>query len=206
MKVQKKDKLNFINFLINIFFIFIVIFLLWSNLFHKKEIFASEKTSQFEIKKNIINIMSREIYDKISSSAYDTDVDFGRYVEKFYRDARIMGITPDRPKTMIIKFSPIDRIGGLAHIHGLSFGIDDDERIEIYINPSTWENFNKPMRYVLMYHELAHDVLNLKDLELTESNEGMLLMHPGLSDFRSFTMDEFINSYKNLFLLYILEN
>ena len=53
------------------------------------------------------------------------------------------------------------------------------------------------MRYVLMYHELAHDVLNLRDLDLTGANEEKLLMFPGASSlFASFTMDEFI-SYLN---------
>ena len=145
------------------------------------------------------------VYRQISSSAFDSDVDFGMYVEKFYRDARFIGITPVRPKTTIIKFSPLDQMQGLAHIHGVSFGVDNDEKIEIYINPSTWETFNKPMRYVLMYHELAHDVLNLRDLDQAESNEEKLLMYPALADYRNFTMDEFIESYQTLFLEYKLQ-
>jgi hypothetical protein len=42
------------------------------------------------------------------------------------------------------------------------------------------------MRYVLMYHESAHDVLNLRDLDRTESNEERLLMYPALGDFRRY--------------------
>ena len=148
------------------------------------------------------NDSSRDLYKKISSSAFDSDVDFDMYLEKFYRDARYMGVFPVKPKTTIIKFAPLDKIKGLTHIHGVSFGVDDDEKIEIYINPSTWETFNKPMRYVLMYHELAHDVLNLRDLDASKSNEARLLMSPELADYRSFTMDEFIESYQTLFAEY----
>jgi hypothetical protein len=157
--------------------------------------------------KDVANsLSSSDLYRQVSSSSFDSDVDFDIYVEKFYRDARFMGIVPIRPKTTIIRFSPLDETEGLAHLHGVSFGVDNDEKIEIYINPSTWKTFNKPMRYVLMYHELAHDVLNLRDLGQTESNEEKLLMYPALADFRSFTMDEFIESYQTLFAEYTLEN
>lgn len=144
-------------------------------------------------------------YHQISTSAIDSDVDFDMYVEKFYRDAFFMGIFPPKPKTTIIKLAPLDEIEGLTHYHGVSYGGDDDTKIEIYINPSTWEKFNKPMRYALMYHELAHDVLNLGHLELAESNTVKQLMAPSVAD-GSFTMDEFIESYKALFTNFKLEN
>ena len=144
-------------------------------------------------------------YNQISTSAIDSDVDFDMYVEKFYRDAFFMGIYPPKPKTTIIKLAPLDEIEGLTHYHGVSYGGDDDTKIEIYINPSTWEKFNKPMRYALMYHELAHDVLNLGHLTLAESNTVKQLMTPSVAD-GSFTMDEFIESYKALFTNFKLEN
>ena len=98
----------------------------------------------------------------------------------------------------IIKFSKLDQLDNTKHIHGLSFGSGDDDRIEIYINPSTWEQFNKPMRYFLMYHELAHDVLNLDDLEPKSWNEGKL-MYPAISSYENKNMDDFIESTHALF-------
>jgi len=148
---------------------------------------------------------SPDAYRQISSSAIDSDIDFDMYVEKFYRDAFFMGIYPPKPKTTIIKLAPLDEIIGLTHYHGIAFGSDDDTKIEIYINPTTWENFNKPMRYALMYHELAHDVLNFGHLKLAESNTEKQLMAPTLAD-GSFTMDEFIESYKAVFTNYKAEN
>jgi hypothetical protein len=146
-----------------------------------------------------------DVYRQISSSAIDSDIDFDMYVEKFYRDTFFMDIYPPKSKTIIIKLAPLDEISGLTHYHGISFGSDDDTKIEIYINPTTWEKFNKPMRYALMYHELAHDVLNLGHLKLAESNAVKQLMAPTVAD-GSFTMDEFIESYKALFTNFKIEN
>jgi len=143
----------------------------------------------------------------IAAIAFESDVDFDMYVEKFYRDAMAMEISLVRPKTTTIKLAPLSKTKGLSHFHGISFGANDEETIEIYIDSNTWEKFNKPMRYVLMYHELAHDVLNLKDLDYAESNEEKLLMFPSLSSlYAEYTMDEFIESYQKLFAEYKKEN
>ena len=54
------------------------------------------------------------------------------------------------------------------------------------------------MRYFLMYHELAHDVLNLDDLEAMSWNEGKL-MYPEISSYEKKNMDDFIESAHALF-------
>ncbi len=54
------------------------------------------------------------------------------------------------------------------------------------------------MRYFLMYHELAHDVLNLDDLEAKSLNEGKL-MYPAISSYENKNMDEFIENSHALF-------
>jgi hypothetical protein len=137
-------------------------------------------------------------YNEIAANSYDSDEDFDMYVQKFYRDLEFYGIFPKKPKVQIIKFSKLDQLDNTTHIHGLSFGSGDDDRIEIYINPSTWKQFNKPMRYFLMYHELAHDVLNLDDLEPKSWNEGKL-MYPAISSYENKNMDDFIESAHALF-------
>lgn len=141
----------------------------------------------------------KKLYHKISSSAFDANVDFDFYVKKFYRDVEVFGIFPKKPKTTIIKFAKLDQLTNATHIHGVSYGMNDDDRIEIYINPSTWESFNKPMRYFLMYHELSHDVLNADDLKDIPSNEGKL-MYPAIASYESKTMDDFIESSQELFM------
>ncbi|MFC1760235.1 DUF4339 domain-containing protein [Candidatus Neomarinimicrobiota bacterium] len=138
------------------------------------------------------------LYQEIASSAYETDVDFDFYVDKFYRDIGIFGIFPKKPITKIIKFAKFDYIDNATHYHGISYGKNDDDRIEIYINQSTWDEFNKPMRYYLMYHELSHDVLNVYDLEDLPLNEGKL-MFPAIATYESKTMDDFIESSHEFF-------
>jgi hypothetical protein len=143
--------------------------------------------------------------NEIIANSYDGDEDFDVYVEKFYRDLAFHGIHPKRPMVTIIKFSKLDQMDNATHIHALSLGSDSDDRIEIYINPSTWKQFNKPMRYYLMYHELSHDVLNLDDLESETSNEGKL-MYPELSRYSNKTMDDFIESFHALFKEHSMES
>jgi hypothetical protein len=138
------------------------------------------------------------LYKEIVANSYNGDVDFDIYIEKFYRDLEVYGIFPKKPKTTIIKFSKLDQLDNTTHIHGLSLGHNDDSRIEIYINPSSWKQFTKPMRYFLMYHELAHDVINLDDLDNNPVNEGKL-MYPKIASYEKKNMDDFIESFHALF-------
>ena len=138
------------------------------------------------------------LYKEIVANSYESDEKFDIYVEKFYRDLEVYGIFPKKPKTTIIKFSRLDQLDNTTHIHGLSLGHNDDSRIEIYINPSSWKQFTRPMRYFLLYHELSHDVLNLDDLDSKPINEGKL-MYPEISSYEKKNMDDFIESFHSLF-------
>ena len=192
-----KSRLDFFSVMVGIG-ISIVIFLLWNTI---------ERTGFGERTPATTAALPAELQRDIAAIAIDSDVDFDMYVEKFYRDALAMEIILVRPKTTIIKLAPLNQVKRLSHFHGVSFGANDDERIEIYIDSISWEKFNKPMRYVLMYHELAHDLLNLKDLDYAELNGEKQLMFPGLSSlFANFTMDEFIESYQKVFTEYKLKN
>ena len=140
----------------------------------------------------------RVLYEAISENSFETDFDFQVYIDKFYRDIGVYGIYPKKPKTTIVRFSNLDQMDNTTHLHGVSFGYENDDLIEIYINPSSWANFNKPKRYYLMYHELAHDILNVDDLSSDLSNEGKL-MYPAISSYESISMDDFIESSHALF-------
>lgn len=124
---------------------------------------------------------------RIARSSYDDpNVDFSFYVDKYYRDLEFYGINPVRPKLQIIRFADLDKMVDTKEYEGVSYGFGQDDKIEIYINPSSWKRFTKPMKYWVMYHELSHDVLNVDDLPDTEENKGKL-MYPYISKY--FTMD-----------------
>lgn len=141
---------------------------------------------------------TESLKSEIVSNSYDGSENFELYVTKFYRDLGVYGIYPKKPKETIIKFSKLDQMNKTTHIHGVSFGRNDDDKIEIYINPSSWGKFSKTMRYILMYHELAHDILNLDDLENKAVNKGKL-MYPEISSYENKNMDDFIESMHALF-------
>lgn len=149
----------------------------------------------------VVNQLNRLRIEEIRSNAFDADEDFEMYVDKFYRDIEYHGIFKNRPGEMVIKFSKLDELSHTNHIHGLSLGVGDDTKIEIYINPSSWKKFSKPLRYYLMYHELSHDVLNLDDYDYDIKFQGEL-MYPAISSYESMDMDDFIESSHRLFSSY----
>ena len=142
----------------------------------------------------LIGNKEEKIYNEVVANSISAEEDSSFYLDNFYRDLEFYGIYPQKPKEIIIKLSNIDQIGQTSHIHALCYGINNDEIIEIYINKNSWNSFNKPLRYLLMYHELSHDVLNLEDLEATPNNEGKL-MYSEISRYENYTMDDFIESF-----------
>ncbi len=48
-----------------------------------------------------------------------------------------------------------------GEVLGLSYGINNDSKIELKIDPNKWEIASTPKKWYLLYHELGHDVLNL---------------------------------------------
>lgn len=173
------SKPKWVNILVAIFILSLIAIAIWA------EISAEKDSDDVD-------------YETIVESAYDADEDLSMFVEKFYRDLNVLGIYPKKPSEVIIKFARLDQITNSTHVHAYSFGIQNDDLIEIYINPSSWEKFNKPKRYFLMYHELAHDVLNLDDLPSNEVYKGNL-MYPSIESYERLTMDDFIETYQALF-------
>jgi hypothetical protein len=152
----------------------------------------------FIVRELIIKQSEVDLKKKIESNSYNTEENFDVYLKKYFRDLSYFGIFPKKPKVVTIKFSRLDQFDNTTHIHGISYGINDDNKVEIYINPSSWEKFSKSMRYYLIYHELSHDILNLSDLEAIHENKGKL-MYPELSSYENKNMDEFIESSHALF-------
>ncbi len=58
-------------------------------------------------------------------------------------------------------------------ILGIAYGSEDDEIIDIAIDPVAWEKLSDLERTTLLYHELSHDILNASHV-----NDDDHLMHP----------------------------
>tara|TARA_B110000008_G_scaffold25107_1_gene22648 strand:- start:488 stop:1846 length:1359 start_codon:yes stop_codon:yes gene_type:complete len=143
--------------------------------------------------------------DQYSSTYNPKNENFDMYVDKFYRELEVLGIFPVRPSNISIKLKDLDSRENTTHLHGYSLGYNDDDKIEIVINRRTWETSNKAIKHYLIFHELAHDVLNLDDLSPNISNKGMI-MYPGISKYEGLNMDDLIINFHSLIENYSSNN
>ena len=134
---------------------------------------------------------------KIIEGAYDCE-EFQMYLDKYYRDIECFGINKRKPRTIIMKLAPMQYFEDTKDIHGVSYGYNNDDIIEIYINEDSWKRFSRPQKYLLMYHELSHDILNVDDLPAKEENSGKL-MCPSMLTIDKISMDDFIEMAHELF-------
>lgn len=139
-------------------------------------------------------------YQSIKSVNNDIDDELEIYFEKFIRDLNYYNIFIKLPTNVIIKFSYLESYENTKDKHGVSLGYNDDEKIEIYINKSSWEKFNKPQKYHIIYHELGHDILNLEDLDA--SNNEHEIMFESMSEYDSYKMNDFIIGMEKMFKSY----
>ena len=133
----------------------------------------------------------------IRDASFETEEDLNMYVDKFYRDLECIGIIKVRPASCIVKFSNMQQFEETINYHGISLGYDNADKIEIYINYESWKNFTKGQKYWVMYHELAHDILDLDDLSPDEANMGKL-MYPIVYRFDPIPMDTFIEAFHQM--------
>jgi len=130
--------------------------------------------------------------------SYESSEELKPYIDKFFRDLNNYGINKSIPQDFILKFSDLESHKTTSHFHGVSFGYNDDDKVEIYINKKSWSSFNKTQRYYIIYHELSHDILNLDDLSDNETNYGKI-MYPSISKYDNLNMNDFIKNMKDLF-------
>ena len=76
-------------------------------------------------------------------------------------------------KPISIRFEDLSSQPGQSGLLGLAYGMDDDSQVNIAIDYNNWQNMNDLERTTVMYHELSHDILNAKHVDV-ESH----LMHP----------------------------
>jgi hypothetical protein len=89
------------------------------------------------------------------------------------------------------KFSPLDK-GTIA----VTLGMNNDEKIEIVVNPDEWKNYSNAKRLYVLYHELGHDIFNLN-----HGNGGKMMYNYADKDV---TWKDFVDDRKTMFEAYIL--
>ena len=145
-----------------------------------------------------------ELKNKIAKIAYDDpSVDFQMYLDQFYKDLKYYNYTAKQPDNIIIKFAELNKIPETRSLAGISLGCNKDYCIEIYIDPAVWLIANDAQRYWIMYHELAHDILNLDHVDKTQDNVGKL-MYPEIPE--NFNMDDFKKAYHEAFSQFTIQH
>jgi hypothetical protein len=145
-----------------------------------------------------------ELKNKIDKIAYDDpSVDFQMYLDQFYKDLKYYNYTPEQPDNVIIKFAALNKIPETRNAAGISLGCNKDYCIEIYIDPAVWLIANDAQRYWIMYHELAHDILNLDHVDKTQDNVGQL-MYPEIPE--NYNMDDFKKAYHEAFSQFTMQH
>ena len=147
---------------------------------------------------NITNsVIFEDQYNNMDNNYVGDYENFEPYVDQFYRELEQSGIAKVRPKKINIRLESLDTSESTYHMHGFSIGFDNDDIIDITINKRSWNTFSKAQKYYLIFHELAHDVLNLDDLDYNNPNEKNI-MYPSIHSFKSLSMDDFIDNFNNL--------
>jgi hypothetical protein len=90
-------------------------------------------------------------FDLTKTNFYDLDL----MIDVFLADCKRNGIFVNKGKA-IVSFEPLS-----GELLGLSYGINNETKIELRIDPEKWEKASAPKKWYLLYHELGHDVLNL---------------------------------------------
>ena len=148
----------------------------------------------FNITKSVV---FEDQYNNIDNNYVGDYENFEPYVDQFYRELEQSGIVKVRPKKINIRLESLDTSKSTYHMHGFSIGFDNDDIIDITINKRSWNTFSKAQKYYLIFHELAHDVLNLDDLDYNNPNEKNI-MYPSIHSFKSLSMDDFIDNFNLL--------
>ena len=145
-----------------------------------------------------------ELKNKIDKIAYDDpSVDFQIYLDQFYKDLKYYNYTPEQPDNVIIKFAELNKIPETRNAAGISLGCNKDYCIEIYIDPAVWLIANDAQKFWIMYHEFAHDILNLDHVDKTQDNVGQL-MYPEILE--NYNMDDFKKAYHEAFSQFTMQH
>lgn len=114
--------------------------------------------------------------------------DLPEMVRIFLEDCKDHGIEV-KQSNILTEFKELE-----DNILGLSYGMNNDKLIKVFVDPVKWSNASKPKKWYLIYHELGHDVLNL-----SHGNGGKMMFN--FID-RSYSWEEFFEDKETMFKFY----
>jgi len=79
-----------------------------------------------------------------------------------------------------------------GEIIALAYGMNDDKVIDIKVDPEKWYNSSSANKWYILYHELGHDILNLKHGQ----GGRMMFNYPT----KIYSWEEFFHDRDNMFL------
>jgi len=104
-----------------------------------------------EIKINFLSVIGDTNIEDVN--VYDLEA----MIRLFLKDCELNQIKLSSDYKITSTFETLDK-GVVA----LAYGIFNDKEIIIKVSPEEWSKASNPKRWYILYHELGHDVLNLK--------------------------------------------
>ena len=144
--------------------------------------------------------LNKLIYKSFSEEIRDVD-DFTPIdmVEFFIRDCKRNGIEINNDQVIKAEFVREYSVDGADEAIAISKAMNDDELIDIEIKDDYWDKSSQEKRWYILYHELGHDVLNLKH------GEGgvMMFTYPNKT---YYSWEDFIKDRQTMFKYYKKKN
>jgi len=114
----------------------------------------SSKTKENEF---ILNLRSEDYYEPdIIQNALDNFLFAVKWDELHLQEKVIIRVVENFP----ILNDPLNF--GFNDLMGFAAGMNDDNKIEIYIDNQYWSQMDTSLKLAVLYHEFGHDILNLK--------------------------------------------
>ena len=101
-------------------------------------------------------MMNQPVVDE--SKVFVRDPELRQYTIEFLTALDEYDIDYDRSIPVAVRFSKVMAMG----VAGAAMGMMKDDETNVVVNQKTWKYLNEDQRRWLVYHELAHDMFNLR--------------------------------------------
>ena len=152
--------------------------------------YSSKTSTNFQ--RPVLNKNPLDFADGYNLNSYDLE----SYLNVFYYDlfvnapgyfgsdisAVAFKVMQKHKSNIFFREIPKDQRSEASNVLALAWGMFDDCRVQIQVNPTEWHKADNVRRLWIIYHELCHDVFNL------EHECGITLMNPTIPSYIDETM------------------